>query len=102
MKQFYINPVYVCSITKIQYDMDITGCDLLNSIKGAKVRGISSDEHQVFKNLRDQLEAEGYIRTQRSSWNGDRVLKPFRLNDKVFNTGSTFYSAAALKYQLTS
>ena len=61
---------------------------------------IGSDDHPKFATLRNQLEAEGYIKTCRQSWNGDRVLKPFALNGIKFEVNDKFSSGAAMRYQL--
>ena len=57
-------------------------------------------DHPEFTKLRDQLEDEGYIKTERNWWNGDRVLKPFTLNGVLFDKDCTFYSSAAMKWTL--
>lgn len=53
-------------------------------------------DHPEFTKLRDKLEAEGYIQTERTYWNGDRVLKPFMLNGNKFDKGEKFCCASAL------
>jgi hypothetical protein len=60
-----------------------------------------SKDHDEFTKLRDQLEAEGYIKTQRGWWNGDVVLKPFYLNGWRFKRNHKFPCAAALKTSIT-
>ena len=57
---------------------------------------ISSKDHPAFTELRDRLEHEGYIKTERSWHNGDRVLKPFYLNNMYFDVGEQFSCAPAL------
>ena len=57
---------------------------------------ISSKDHPAFTELRDRLENEGYIKTQRNWSNGDRVTKPFYLNNMYFDVGEQFSCAPAL------
>ena len=59
-----------------------------------------SEDHPEFARLRDRLEAEGYIRTCRQSWNGDTVLKTFILNRVEFTPGERFRSACAIKWDI--
>jgi hypothetical protein len=106
--KFYIDMAYVTDATIgntyfiCQRD-DETSEDFL-------VRKLSSDcspiistrteDHPEFTILRNKLEELGYIKTERSYWNGDCVLKQFYLNDVKFKKGSQFSCAAALKYTL--
>jgi len=77
---------------------ELTPEQLIKIIKGEdRCTMTGNDDHPEFKKLRDQLEAEGYIRCQRSWWNGDRVLKPFVLNDIKFKKDDKFLCAAAMK-----
>lgn len=57
---------------------------------------IHSEDHPAFAELRERLDKEGYIEIQRSWSNGDRVLKPFYLNNMYFDVGEQFSCAAAL------
>lgn len=57
---------------------------------------IYSQDHPAFTSLRNRLEKEGYIKTERSWLNGDRVTKPFYLNNMYFEIGERFSSAPAL------
>lgn len=61
---------------------------------------MSSRDHPEFAALRDRLEELGYIQTQRQWWNGDRVLRPFRLNGCLFRRDEQFPSAAAMSGHL--
>lgn len=61
---------------------------------------VRNDDSPEFKSLRNQLEAEGYIKCERMWWNGDRVLKPFLLNGVLFDTDETFCCGAAMKFHL--
>lgn len=58
-------------------------------------------DHPKFTELREQLGQDGLISIERNCWNGDKVLKPFYLNDIKFNKGDTFRCAAAMKWTLT-
>lgn len=63
--------------------------------------GVRSDiDHPTFTLLRNHLEREGYLQVERSWNNGDRVLKSFYLNDKLFEEGEQFPCASAMKYHL--
>lgn len=57
---------------------------------------ISHKDHPAFTNLREHLGEEGYIEIQRGWSNGDRVLKPFYLNNMYFDIGEQFSCAVAL------
>jgi hypothetical protein len=59
--------------------------------------GFSHVEHPSFESLRSRLKADELIQTERGYWNGDKVLKPFYLNDVLFEPGETFYCSTALK-----
>ncbi len=69
---------------------------------GETIRGTSygTIDHPNFTKLRDKLEQEGYIQTERTWWNGDRVLKPFILNNMLFKKGDQFPCATALSVKL--
>lgn len=100
---FTIPEEYICDVTvRTEYDLikdrdNPTHEDLIKILKGYdKCYSISNKDHDEFTKLRDQLEQEGYIQTQRNWWNGDRVLKPFYLNGWRFKKNHKFPSAAAL------
>ena len=57
---------------------------------------ISNTDHPAFTQLRERLGKEGYIKIERGWWNGDRVTKPFYLNNMYFDIGEQFSCAAAL------
>lgn len=56
---------------------------------------ISSEDHPAFTSLRNRLEKDGYIKTERSWSNGDRVTKPFYMNNMYFEIGEQFSCAPA-------
>lgn len=94
----YIRPEYVCDIG-VGHSFN-------------KYGSTSSQDHPAFTGLRNDLEKRGYIKTERGWSNGDRVLKPFYLNQVYFSNGEyentpedewyddRFPCAAAMKYDL--
>jgi hypothetical protein len=104
LKNFTIDEKYICDVqVRTEYDFikdrnNITNEDLIKILKGYdKSVSISNKDHDEFTRLRNQLEELGYIETQRSWWNGDRVLKSFKLNEWTFRKGHKFPCAAAMK-----
>ena len=78
---------------------ELTPEQLITILKGEdRCSTIGNDDHPDFKALRNTLEDQGYIECQRSWWNGDRVLKPFKLNGAPFYKGEKFHCGAAIKY----
>ena len=59
-------------------------------------------DHPGFTRLRDSLENNGYIKTERNWSNGDRVLKRFKLNGHWFDEGEQFPCAPAMKYKINT
>ena len=103
LKQFTINEQYICDVTvRQEYDHiedrnNPTDEDLIKILKGHDRSYVTSNkDHDEFTKLRNQLENLGYIKTERSWWNGDRVLKGFKLNEWTFKKGEKFSSAAAM------
>jgi hypothetical protein len=79
----------------------VTSEDLVEVIKGKGHCSITGDDDgPEFKALRNQLEADGYIRCERSWWNGDRVLRAFKLNGVTFRKHDQFSCGAAMKHHL--
>jgi hypothetical protein len=79
----------------------VTDEDLVNVLKGkGYCSSISNDDGPEFKALRNQLEADGYIRCTRNSWNGDYVLKLFFLNGVRFDRDDKYPCGAAMKLHL--
>ena len=92
MKEFMINEDFVCSVpvySKIQF----VGYDKEYDTFG-------HEDHVIFKQLRERLGELGLIEIERGWCNGDRVLEPFKLNDKLFEVGDKFLSAGAMSYHL--
>lgn len=101
---FTIDEQYICDVTvRTEYDWikdrnNPTHDDLIKILKGHdKSVSTSNKDHDEFTKLRNQLEAEGYIKCERGWSNGDRVLKPFYLNGWRFKRNHKFPCAAALK-----
>jgi hypothetical protein len=59
-----------------------------------------SKDHPEFAKLREQLGKQGYIKIERSWWNGDIVLKPFTLNGVRFKKNEQFSCASAMGFHL--
>ena len=103
LTQFIIDESYICDVTvrtetsTLSNPDDPTSEDLIKILKDHhKMISISSKDHDEFTKLRDKLEELGYIETQRSYWNGDRVLKSFKLNEWTFRKNHKFPCAAAM------
>lgn len=63
---------------------------------GSRMGTHGSVDHPSFAALREHLNARGYIKIERGWWNGDIVLKPFKLNTYDFIQGDQFSSACAM------
>ena len=107
LKEFYIDDQYIKDeIVRTEYDYikdrkNPTNEDLIKILKGwDKSVSISNKDHDEFTKLRNQLEELGYIETQRSWWNGDRILKSFKLNGWTMRKGHKFPCAAALRVSI--
>lgn len=61
---------------------------------------VSAIDHPSFAALRRHLSACGLLYIEESWTNGDRVLKPFKLNGILFNEDDQFVCASAMKYHL--
>jgi hypothetical protein len=104
---FEINLEYVTdvSVTQTYYrhadKESLTNEELIEVIKNpVSSSTYSTEDHPEFARLRNQLEAQGYIRCERNWSNGDRVLKSFSLNSVAFEPGEQFCCAAAMKFHL--
>lgn len=105
--EFTIDPAYVTDVTvRTDYPFvppaaEATDEDIIQALKHpGGTYSISSVDHPEFTALRDRLEQQGHIKTERQWWNGDRVLKPFRLNGVLFRPDEQFSCAAAMKWYL--
>lgn len=107
---FEIDESYLTDVTVITYHNPyankgtLTPDELLEALKHQhnSVRSTSTDDHPEFKILRNKLEEQGYIKIQRSWWNGDSVLKSFTLNGARFKKNEQFPCGAAIKYTVQS
>ena len=102
--KFTLDEQYICDVTvRVEHDFikdrsNPTDEDLIKILKGHdKSVSIGNKDHDEFTKLRNQLEELGYIKCERGWWNGDRVLKPFMLNEWRFRRGHKFPCAAAMK-----
>lgn len=104
LKEFFIADQYITDVTvRTEHDFikdrkNLTHEDLIKILKGYdKSISISNKDHDEFTKLRNQLEELGYIKTEQGWWNGDRVLKSFKLNGWTMRKGHKFPCAAALR-----
>jgi hypothetical protein len=104
LRQFIIDESYITDVSvRVEHDAikdrnNLTNEDIIKILKGYdKSVSLSNKDHDEFTKLRNQLEELGYIETQRGWWNGDRVLKSFKLNEWTFRKNHQFPCAAAMK-----
>lgn len=104
---FQIDPNSLCSVNiREEWSMyknipidELTPEQLIKIIKGEdRYMSLKNDDHPEFAELRNKLEEQGFISTQRNCWNGDRVLKPFKVNGALFYKDEKFHCGAAIKY----
>lgn len=102
---FYIDEDYLTDVTvRTDYGRSInrdnpSHNDLIEVLKNPhQSYSIGTIDHPEFTKLRNQLEQQGYIVTERKWWNGDRVLKPFELNGFRFEIDDKFCCASAMKF----
>jgi hypothetical protein len=107
LKQFTIDESYIREVTvrtetsTLSNPDDPTHEDLIKILKDHhKMISISNKDHDEFTKLRTKLEELGYIETQRTWWNGDRVLKSFKLNEWTFRKNHKFPCAAAMHHSI--
>jgi hypothetical protein len=101
---FTIDPEYMCSVTihkewntYTQNGRVPTDEELLLVLAGkGKCSITGSEDHPEFAKLREHLGEQGYITIERGWVNGDRVLKPFKLNGRKFKVGDQFSCGAAM------
>jgi len=109
LKEFYLDETLDWDITihkeynsYLNKDV-VTNDDLVKALKGEGAWSMTgNDDGPEFKALRNQLEELGYITCERMWWNGDRVVKSFKLNGIQFKKDQQFSSGAALKFHLDS
>ena len=107
--EFQIDEKFICDVTiRDEWgafdhidEEDLTAEQLITILKGEdRCSSVGSKDHPEFNKLREQLGRGGYIKIESSSWNGDRVLQPFRLNGVKFKIGEQFMCGAAMKSHL--
>ena len=103
LREFFIDENYITDVTvrtvtsTLTNPDDPTPDDLIKILKGHhQMISFSNKDHDEFTKLRNQLEELGYIKIERGWWNGDRVIKGFKLNGFPLKKGERFYSAAAM------
>lgn len=107
LKQFTIDENFITNvIARSDYSLlndpaNPTEEDFIKILKGQGCVMLENKDHEEFAKLRNQLEELGYIKTMRTMWNGDVVLKSFKLNNWIFKKGRKFPSASALKCVIT-
>ena len=80
---------------------ELTPDQLVKILKGEdRCSSLSDDDHPDFVEMRNTLEEQGYIKTQRSWWNGDTVTKDFIFCGSKFKKGDSFPCGAAMKGHL--
>lgn len=104
---FDIDPAFLTDVTVQKTyrphrdKSELTAEELLDVIKYKHtVTSTHNEDHPEFACLRNQLEAEGYIKTERGWWNGDRVTQSFKLNGVLFEPGDQFPCAGAMQLHL--
>lgn len=104
LKQFTIDESFICDVAvREEYDYikdraNPTAEDLFKILKGYdKGYSLYHKDHDEFTKLREHLGELGYITIQRGWWNGDRVVKGFKLNEFYFKKGDKFCSAGAMQ-----
>ena len=106
LRQFTIDEQFICDVIVHKkwgmYDHipheDLKPEQLIKILKGEdRCSSTSNKDHDEFTKLREHLGELGYISIQRGWWNGDRVLKGFKLNEWTFLKGEKFCSAGALR-----
>jgi hypothetical protein len=107
MKNFTIDEEHLCSVMITEYHSRVkdknnpTPEELFDILKKDNHwSSLRSDDHPKFAELREELGRKKYIEIQRGWWNGDRVLKPFRLNGYLFIKDDKFSSGAAMGHHL--
>ena len=96
LKQFRLKREYFTSVHNNKY---IELQDLVGRII-VKGDSFATKDHPEFTKLRNKLGKLGYISIEPLYWNGDRVLKPFKLNQLSFEKGEQFSCADALAIKL--
>ena len=98
IKQFKLKNEYFCSVQDVKYALlhDMSGKIVLQG------NSVGLKDHPEFTKLRNRLSKMGYILMETSYWNGDIVLKPFKLNKVNFKKGERFACADAINIKMNS
>ena len=96
VKQFRLKNEYFTSVDDTKY-MEFHNLAGEIIIKG---NTFGTKDHPEFTKLRNRLCKLGYISIEIMWWNGDKVLKPFKLNELTFKKGEQFSCASAIGTQL--
>ena len=86
----FVKPEYLTGCTK--------GFSVVTS-SGKKHGSMSTEDHPYFRDTRNWLAQNGYIKMQTNWINGDRVTKPFYFNNIYMDVGDQFSCASAMSYQ---
>lgn len=104
---FYIDTAYLVTcihtVTRSIYDgkSSLTEQELVDKLQGiGYYKETFTSDSPEFTEFRNMLERSGYIKTDRHSWNADRVLKPFSVNGLNFKKGENFVCGSALGIRL--
>lgn len=100
---FYEDVFYTCFYIKEEY---LTSCNeaftYIKATGGGSYGTIAKAvDHPAFAALRKHLSNNGYIQIpDYPCLNGDRVIKPFYLNDVFFREGEKFFCSSAMSGHL--
>ena len=104
LRNFTIDEAYLTDVTIVKEGNTYTDRgreptreEMLELLKGEGAwRIVGHQDHPEFTKLRNELERLGYIQTERSWSNGDRVVKAFKLNGLILSRGVQFSCAVAM------
>ena len=108
MQEFHINEEYLTDVTqyghlpiypKIENPNPEQLLEILKRDTSKSIEFQRQVDHPMFAELRNRLESLGYIKCNRNWSNGDVVLKPFVLNEMLFDKDARFPCAVALGVQ---
>lgn len=103
---FIIDPVFMTDVTvRREWSRfenkpldELTDDDILCILEGKHlIVSNSIADHPVFDSLRRTLSEQGYIHMESGWWNGDRVIRPFRLNGALFECDEKFPCGSAIR-----
>lgn len=104
LREFFIDEAYLTDVrihkkwnTYTKDGREPTAEELLKILAGEGECSITEHtDHPEFAKLRNELERLGYIQTSRNSWNGDYVIKSFKLNGYIARKNHQFSCAVAM------